>query len=116
MITAIPVAAAAPASIAVGRHQNCDSVVITPTVATVSPAMASVVSPCAPTATSQPSAPTSPGTARCQRRSRDASERRLTSTMATAPQPYGSTVSRPMASGLATPAPLISVGSQKPTP
>ena len=115
-MSAIPVAAAAPASIAVGRHQNCESEVVTPAIARVMPSRATAL--CAPkrTVSSQPAAPINAGIMRCHRRSRAASDARLIATIAMAPAALGSTVSMPIARGLATPDRWISVGIQKPAP
>jgi hypothetical protein len=72
---------------AVGRHQNWASVTSTPMVATVSAASAMTRSVLNRMLTSQPTTPTRPGTVMCQRRSRAASDRRPTVTMATAAAP-----------------------------
>src|ERR1700710_1721995 len=116
LATASPAAAAAPPRMAGGKTQNCEMVVITPIVPTVSASIAIGVEWAYETLKYKPAAPTIPGSARCQRRSPRASELWLTSTMVTAAAAYGIALSKPMSSGSATPLALIKVGSQKLTP
>src|SRR5476649_2297533 len=116
LATASPAAAAAPPRMAGGRTQNCEIVVITPIVPTVSAIMAIGVECAKETLKYSPTAPTMPGNARCQRRSPRASELWLTSTMVMAAAAYGIALSNPMFNGSDTPLALIKVGSQKLTP
>src|SRR5258705_339918 len=61
LMSAMPAAAAAPARMAVGRHQNCASEVVTPAIAKDIPHNAMAGSRPKRTVTSQPAAPTNPG-------------------------------------------------------
>src|SRR5580698_5911690 len=116
LTTAMPAAAAAPLKIAVGRHQNCEIVTITHEVTTVRAITAMTMSWLKPTANSHAIAPTHAGTVMCQRRSRMASDERLTRIIAITAAAYGSMLRKPTTRGSLTPEFLMRVGRKKPTP
>ena len=101
---------------AVGKHQNCEIVTMTQHVTTVSAIIAIRTSCLKTTATSHAIAPISAGAVICQRRSRRASDERLTTIITMTAAAYGSMLSMPIVSGSVAPEFLMSVGRKNPTP